>query len=307
MLTVQPRAARPSLRYRIAVNLLLRYVARHGTTMQPKRPHKQAAGPRIKNVRITHDTVAGVAVERYLPPEGATRSGCLMFVHGGGFISGTVAERRRWPATVGRRLGIETVSVEYRLAPEHPFPAGPQDIAAVYAKLAENGPVIVAGDSAGGSALLGGLLLSRRNGAPPPALAALLWPVADLTQSSPSIQANEGHDYLTRTGLASATDQYLQGHDPRDPVASPLYADLSWMPPTFFQLGSHDLLLDDGVRLAEQLDAAGVDVTLSIWPQMVHAWASLVRGFPEARHAVTETVTWLNDRLSQPSAPARNR
>jgi len=188
---------------------------------------------------------------------------------------------------------------DYRLAPESPFPAAIDDAVAVYHWLVEQGcepgRVVVSGDSAGGGIALALLITLRDRGLPLPAGAIGISPFVDLTLSSPSIDANEGKDpQVTRPFLASAVQHYLAGgEDPKTPLASPVFADLSGLPPILLQVGGDELLLDDSLRLAASAEGAGVDVTVERWDGLMHVWHQMAPRLPEAEAALASAAGWV--------------
>ncbi|KAB1075051.1 alpha/beta hydrolase fold domain-containing protein [Methylobacterium planeticum] len=201
----------------------------------------------------------------------------LLFLHGGGYISGSLASHRHMVAEAGRQAGARTLAVAYRLAPEHPFPAALDDALAAYRGLLAlgiaPGAVALAGESAGGGLALATLGRLREAGDPLPGCLWCSSPWVDLALTGGSLASKDAVDPLIHRGyLAELAADYLQGTDPRDPRVSPLYADLAGLPPTLIQVGSAETLLDDAVRLAGAAGAADVAVTLEVWPHMIHAW-----------------------------------
>ena len=178
--------------------------------------------------------------------------------------------------------------LQYRLAPEHPFPAALDDAVNAYRWLMAEGAdprrTAVMGDSSGGGLTFATLLRLRDEGVPLPAAAVALSPWTDLALTGPSLQRNSKADAMIRSDEAPRlADCYLAGADPRTPYASPLYGDPTGLPPTLIQVGSDEVLLDDSVRLAERMRAAGCEVELEVWPRMPHVWQVWARVMPEAR------------------------
>lgn len=230
--------------------------------------------PVAEDLSFSSETLGGVPVVKGSYP-GAAADGVLLYFHGGGFVSGSAHGYRALAAELARAAGLSCVSVEYRLAPEHPFPAGIEDCCAAYRGLLEQGiapeRIAVAGDSAGGGLLLSVLLSLRDAGDPLPAAAVALSPWVDMTCSGESFTTKAAQDpMLTHKGLSVCAGRYLGDHDPRDPIASPVFADLSGLPPLLIQVGSIEVLLSDSIRLAGAAGAAGVAVRLDIWPGMPH-------------------------------------
>jgi acetyl esterase/lipase len=232
---------------------------------------------------------------------GDSDSSVVLLVHGGGFTSGSPRTHRKFAAVLSKASGNRVLVPGYRLAPEHPFPAGLDDVVAVYAALVETGvePTTISfvGDSAGGGLALGATLRLREIGAPLPGSVVLLSPWLDLTLSGPSIEANAKHPNPSKADLQRASQWYLEGADPRDPLASPVFADLTGLPPLLLQAAGNDVLLDDAVTTAERARAAGVAVTLSVAPEMWHVFQ--MSDCPEARAAVEEIAAFVNNAPSK--------
>ena len=222
----------------------------------------------------------------------------ILHFHSGGYILGSPRTAR--PITTGltRHTGLPLLVPDYRLAPEHPFPAAIDDAVTVYCWLIrqgiEPGRVVISGDSAGGGIAIALLIALRDLNLPLPAGAIGISPLLDLTLSSPSIDANEGKDpQLTRPFLAYAARNYLAEVDPTTPLASPLFAEMTGLPPLILQVGGDDLLLDDSLRLAEPAEEAGVDVTVERWDGMMHVWHQLAPRLPEAESALAGLAGWV--------------
>jgi len=230
---------------------------------------------------------------------GETASGkkLLLYLHGGGYF-GCSAETHR-PITVSfARAGFRVFAPDYRLAPEHQFPAAVQDAVAVYRGLLSQGytpeKVVVGGDSAGGGLVLSMLLALRAQGIALPAGAILFSPWTDLAATGDSIQRNaEKCAMFHGPSIAPTARWYLGETDPRDPIASPLYADLRGLPPLLIHVGADEVLLDDSTRLAERARAAGVRVELKVWPVVPHAWQLAPHRVPEARQSLNESADFL--------------
>ena len=209
---------------------------------------------------------------------GSDISHVLMFFHGGGYCSGSIVSHRRMVTEAGRAAGTRTLAVAYRLAPEHPFPAGHDDALTAWRFLQNQGipasQIALAGDSAGAGLTIA--LISRLRDAHQelPACAWLVSPWMDVTMSGSTFASKDAVDpIIHKTYLNELADAYLPpGMDRKDPRISPLYADLRSFPPLLIQVGSAETLLDDATRFASAAGAADVPVTLEIWPHMIHAW-----------------------------------
>lgn len=198
----------------------------------------------------------------------------LLYLHGGGYIVGSPDTHAGLTGALAQHAGIPAVSLDYRLAPEHPFPAAVEDGLAAYRDLLKCLPaqrIVIAGDSAGGGLAVATLLAARRADLPMPAAAAVFSPFTDLTLSGASLTTKAGVDPLfTRDSLVPFVDLYLAGQDPTDDLASPHLADLRGLPPLLVQVGSSEVLLDDAVRLAARAGSDEVDVTLEIVARGTH-------------------------------------
>ena len=235
---------------------------------------------------------------------GTDDKAALLYFHGGGFIAGSARGYRGLSAELGRAIGIKAYSVDYRLAPEHVFPAAVDDAAAAYQALLDSGlssdRIVVAGDSAGGGLVMSLLVRLRDEGISLPAAALAISPWADMTGDAESYATKAGEDpSLTPEGLKSAAGHYLSKSNPRDPLASPVFADLSGLPPLLIHVGSAEILLDDAVKLAGAAGKAGVDVRLEIWPHMPHVWHAFSFMLEAGKHAIGEAGAFLKNAIEK--------
>lgn len=260
-----------------------------------------------KNSRIPEGTrcepvsAAGVRCEWIAAPN-AHEDRTLLYLHGGWYVIGSIDTHRGHVARLSQASGARALSVDYRLAPEHPFPAGLEDAQAVYRWLLEQGcdpaRTAIAGDSAGGGLSVATLVALRDAAVPLPAAGVLLSPWLDLEGTGESATTRAAEDPMIElSSLRDMAKRYLAGADPRTPLASPLYADLSGLPPLLIQVGTAEILLDDATRLAERAQAAGVEVELEAWEDMIHVWQALAPLVPEASEAVQRIGDWLGKRL----------
>jgi len=242
------------------------------------------------DVDIYCGALGGVAAQHVAVPE-ACADRQILFLHGGGYVSGTPALYRhitwRFAAAAAARLA----AIDYRLAPEHPFPAALDDALAAWRGLLDAGAdprrAAILGDSAGGGLAFALALRLRDAGAPLPAAIVALSPWTDLALTGPSLRRNAAADPLQdAASLPRMTALYLAGSDPCDPYASPLYGDPTGLPPTLIQVGSDEILRDDAERMAARLRAAGGEVALEVWPRMPHVWHAFAPMLPEALQAI---------------------
>lgn len=229
----------------------------------------------------------------------------LVYLHGGAFVMGSPAGYGGFTAQFARRAAIRTVSLDYRLAPEHPFPAAVEDGLAAYRDLLDRGTppskIVLAGDSAGGNLVLATLLSARGAGLPMPAAAALMSPVTDAAMTGESMRSKNGVDPIfTPESLTEPFAAYLAGANPRSELASPLFADLRGLPELLIQVGSHELLLDDSTRLAVRAAAADVTVTLEVYAQAPHVFQINYETSAAADAALNGVARFIRRVLNQP-------
>jgi monoterpene epsilon-lactone hydrolase len=209
---------------------------------------------------------------------GSDTSRVLIFFHGGGYCSGSILSHRRMVTEAGRAARMRTLAIGYRLAPEHPYPASHEDALTAWRFLRQQGisadSIAVGGDSAGGNLTVSLINRLRGAGEPLPACAWLVSPWTDLTMSGPTLDTKDAIDPIIHKGyLGELADAYVPTSvDRKDPMISPLFADLCGFPPMLIQVGSAETLLADATRFAAAAGSADVDVTLEIWPHMIHAW-----------------------------------
>ncbi|NUR96573.1 MAG: alpha/beta hydrolase [Kribbellaceae bacterium] len=256
-----------------------------------------ASRPLGDDVTLTERTLGGVPALD-VRVDGADKPGVILYLHGGGYVIGSARTGANLAAPLSRRSGVPAVSLEYRLAPEHPFPAGLHDALAAYRELVEGGqPVVVAGDSAGGGLALGMLLAARAEGLPQPAGAVLFSPWTDVALTGPSIDARGDYDPLfSRANMEESAALYLGGADPRNELASPVLADLKGLPPLLVQVGSAEVLLDDSLRLVARAAEQEVDVSLDVVAGAPHVFQYFAGLLPEADEALDHAATFIATR-----------
>lgn len=226
----------------------------------------------LRGTRFTADLVGGVPGEWVQPREAPTRAGTLLYLHGGAYCVGAAATHRSLTARLARSTGLALFAADYRLAPEHPFPAAVEDALAAYRALRERGPVVVAGDSAGGGLALALALALRDAGEPLPASLVLLSPWADMSADAVPARPPRGEAMLSLPWARECAALCLRDTPPSHPWASPLRADLRGLPPVLIQAGTDELLHDQALRLHDALQAAGVSVRCEITPRRWHVF-----------------------------------
>jgi acetyl esterase/lipase len=227
----------------------------------------------------------------------------ILYLHGGGYVIGSIATHRDMVSRLGRAAAARALSVDYRLAPEHPFPAAVDDATDAYRWLLSTGVdparLVIAGDSAGGGLTVATLVALRDAGDPLPAAAVCVSPWADLECRGESITSKADLDPILRQeSILKWGKLYLGDADPRTPLASPIHADLAGLPPLLIMMGTAELLFDDATRLAERAQAGGVDVTLEPWDDMIHAWPLFAALLPEGQQALDRMGNFIRERTA---------
>jgi acetyl esterase/lipase len=244
----------------------------------------------------------GVRAEWITAPNARTDR-FVVYLHGGGFVMGSVDTHRGLMGRISRSAEARVLGINYRLAPEFPFPAALEDATTAYKWLIANeakaSDIVIAGDSAGGGLSLSMLVALRDAGNPLPAAGVCLSPWADMEATGDTLATKATIDPVNRreTLLKNAT-LYLGNGDRKAPLVSPLYADLTGLPPLLFQVGESEVLLDDSKRLAEQAKSCGVDVSLEVWPEMIHVWQLFAAILPEAQQAIDHIGAFIRTHVS---------
>jgi acetyl esterase/lipase len=260
-----------------------------------------ATTPVSESCKVEPITLGGVAAEK-LTPANADPTRTIFYLHGGGYCIGGCASHRNMVARMATEAAATAYTIDYRLAPEHPYPAAIDDALAAWRALLGQGVkgerTVFAGDSAGGGLSVACAVAARDAGLALPAGLHLISPWANLTNKSPAYQAKGETDFIiTQAGIDEFAVNYLAGKtDPKTPLASPLFADLSGLPPMLIQVGSEEVLMSDSIQLAELGGFALVDVTLRIWPDMVHIWPFFGH-LTAAGKAIAESTAWIRTRV----------
>jgi len=250
---------------------------------------------------------AGGVPGEWIAAAGAAAERVIYYLHGGAYVRGSVQTHLNLVGALSRVCAARVLALDYRLGPEHPFPAAVVDAVAGYRWLLAQGVapdrILIGGDSAGGGLALAALLSLRDAGVPLPAGAVLLSPWTDLAVTGESISTRAAADpMLGREYLLDMAKMYLGAGDPRHVLASPVFAGLHGMPPLFIQVGTSETLYDDATRIAVHASAAEVEVTFEPWPEMIHAWHLFAAVLPEAREAI-EHIGAFARRIFARSAP----
>jgi monoterpene epsilon-lactone hydrolase len=249
-----------------------------------------ASTPLPDDVSTTPGELGGVPVVTVETP-GNDPSSVLLYFHGGAYALGSAADSAGMAADVARRTGVRAVSVDYRLAPENPFPAAVDDAVAAYRALLDGGTpssrIAFVGESAGGGLVIAALVALKDAGLPQPSSAVVFSPWTDLTMSGDSLVGKADVDpAMTAKGLATRARDYLGATDPAAPLASPIFADLTGLAPLHIQVGSHEVLLDDAIRLAARAGEYDVPVELQVWPQVPHVFQAFAALLDDADAAL---------------------
>jgi epsilon-lactone hydrolase len=262
--------------------------------------------PLPADVRVTPGDLGGIPVI-FIDIADVEPGGTILHIHGGGFALGSAAGSVGLASSLARKTGMRAVSVDYRLAPEHPYPAALQDVMAAYRALLEQagsaGHIVVSGESAGGNLAVELLIAGKAEGLAMPAAALLMSPMTDLTVSGSSYAGKaDGDPAISAQAIRTRAADYLAGTDPADPLVSPIFADLSGLPPLLIQAGSHEVLLDDATRLAAKAAADDVSVILDITPGVPHVFQAFAALLEEGDAALNRVARFVKDNTAQKAA-----
>ncbi len=253
-------------------------------------------------VTCTPVEAGGVSAE-WSVADGADQDKVILYVHGGGYVMGSAGSHRDMTGRLSQAAGARVLSLNYRLAPEHPFPAPVDDSVAAYRWLLGQGiqasNIAIAGDSAGGGLALAALIAIRDAGEPVPAAGIGISPWVDMEGTGESMTTRAAVDpVVQKEGLLGMAKLYLGDADPKNPLAAPLHANLAGLPPLLIQVGDSETLLDDATRITERARKADVDVTLKIWDEMPHVWHLFAPILPEGRQAIEEIGAFFKERTA---------
>ena len=294
----------PSKEFKSILQLLESIPDRSGLSFPERRvefERETSQMPVAQDVAFEPLQANGIPSE-WVIPGAAPDDGAILYLHGGGYTIGSIKTHRGMVSHISKAAGMRALLIEYRLAPEHPFPAAVEDSVAAYRWLLKAGippaRIAVAGDSAGGGLTVATMVKLRDEGEPLPAAAVCLSPWVDMEGIGESMSSRAEVDPIVeRDPLLEMASAYLGGTDPRTPLAAPLYADLKGLPPMLIQVGTSEVLLDDSTRLAERAKEAGVDVTLEPWDDMVHVWHFFASMVPEGRDAVDRIASFIHKHI----------
>jgi monoterpene epsilon-lactone hydrolase len=261
-----------------------------------------AAAPIPDGCKVEAITIAGRPGER-LTPKGADTTRTILYLHGGGYCIGSPLSHRALVARLAEAAGAVAVVPDYRMGPEDPFPAAVDDALAAYRELLAGGGdgsgIVIGGDSAGGGLTFATALAIKAAGLPQPAGLYAISPWANLTNAGPAYAAKAATDpMITKAALDEFAAGYLNGADAAAPLASPVFGDLSGLAPVLIQVGGEEVLLSDAARMAEGIGLAGGDVSLRIWPEMIHVWHFFAPQLAAGRAATAEAGAWIKARLA---------
>lgn len=257
--------------------------------------------PLDPDVNVEPTTIAGIHGEWVFAPN-ASEQKVFLYLHGGAYYMGSCISHRDLAARLSKASDARVLVIEYRLAPEHAFPAAIEDAVSVYRELVSSGTspnnIVIGGDSAGGGLTMATLLKLRDEQVSLPAAAVLLSPWTDLEGTGESMVTRAERDpWLDPAGIRQVPALYLQGADPKDPLASPIHADLGGLPPLLVHVGDDECLLDDSVRLVDRAKSAGVNVEFKIWDGMWHVFQSFAAQVPEGQQAIDEIGAYVKSRI----------
>ncbi len=248
------------------------------------------------------ETEVGGVTALWAAPKGCAEDRVVLCAHGGGFMTGSMYSHRKFFGHLAKAIGCRALIPDYRRSPEHAFPAALDDMVAAYRWLLDQGleanHIALAGDSSGGGLIIASQLRVRDVGLPMPAASLPISPWLDMTVTGESIASNSGKDALfTKAMIQGLARAVLGDADPRDPFASPLYADLSGLAPIYIQVGGDEMIRDDSVRIAERAKKAGVDVRLDVFPGQQHTFQMAAGRAPLADEAIRRMADWVRPKL----------
>lgn len=273
-------------------------------SIEEERTNLDEGGARFKvpdDVTLEPVDVDGVPGEFLIAP-GASADKVVLYLHGGGYAIGSIKSHRYLMQNISRHSGAKTLGIDYRLAPENPFPAALEDATKAYRWLLAQGykpeNIAIGGDSAGGGLTLATLINLRDQGDPLPAAGVLISPWADLSGEADSVTSRAASDPMIKPdGLYSLGGQYLNGADPKTLLASPMFAGMNGLPPLCIHVGGREILYDDAITVAKKARHVGVEVELLDEPELFHVWHAFAPMLEEGQEAVEKIGAFLKNKL----------
>lgn len=253
-------------------------------------------------VKIARDEINGLYAE-WLTPKDSMDGKLLLYLHGGAYVVGGCDMYRQMVSHMARAGRIQALLPEYRLSPEHKYPAAIDDAVGIYRTLLQQGikpeSIIFAGDSAGGGLAVATLLTLRDAGDPLPAAAVLLSPFLDVSGSGESMQTRAMQDpWFHAEDISTIADYYCAAEQRREPLVSPVFADVGGLPPLYIQVGDDEILLSDSERIAQKIKVAGGEVELEVWPEMWHVFQMFIGKMPESGRAIRKIGDYVRGRFA---------
>jgi acetyl esterase/lipase len=294
----------PSKEYKAILEMLNSMPDTSGLSFEERRSGFETRAsqlPIAENVSYEPVSIEGIPAE-WIVPEGTNKQDVLLYLHGGAYCLGSINTHRGIVSHIAKAADIRALSIDYRLAPENPFPAAVEDSISAYKWLLSQGTasrnIIIAGDSAGAGLTVSTMVSSRENAIPLPAAAVLISPWVDLALTGDSMLSKADIDpYMKKEELMKWAKAYVGNSDMRTPLASPLYAELSGLPPMLIQVGTAEILLDDAIRVADRAGKDGEEVTLNTAEDMCHVWHVFSSMLPEAIEAIEEVARFIRKHL----------
>ncbi len=294
----------PSQQLQMIIQVMRSVPSLHKASVEQRRAAMEGGAAMFRlaeDVRCEPVDAGGVPGE-WISAPGADAQRVIYYLHGGGYSMGSIKTHREMVSRIARASAARALAIDYRLAPEHPFPAAVEDSTAAYRWLLSTGAdparLVIAGDSAGGGLTVATLVALRDAGDPLPAAAVCVSPWVDMEGIGQSVTTKAELDPMFgREDILEGANDYLGGADPRTPLAAPLYADLTGLPPLLIHVGEAETLLDDSTRLAERAKAAGVDVTLEVWDDMIHVWHYMAAILPEGQQAIHRVGEFIREHV----------
>ncbi len=289
------------------VNRLLKIINLKGSgrpeTVERARKGLESFYLRFRSIKdvVVEDVFIGRIPAFWISAPGALKERTILFFHGGGFMVGSTKDHLDLCGKLSLSSGCRVLSIDYRLAPEHIFPAALDDCTDAYQWLINQGispwQIIPTGISAGGNLIVSMFFRLRAAGVDLPRAAVLISPAVNLASSENSRKTNAQKDWITAEGLDLLKKAYLRKHDPKNPLVSPTYGDLRNLPPLFVQAGAHEVLLDDASDFVRKAREAGVDVTFDVWEGMFHCWQIFSSVLPEGQQAIDTIGTYIREKF----------